>query len=80
MKEILNLTDPLEDELDNLRCNISSYPYESPDRERIRELRKNIGKLMNEFWKISLEVNKEYHEMEPIWKKKFTKRFKPLTI
>lgn len=71
MGEILTIVDPLEDELFDLRCNIKSYPYESPERDKIRLLRKNIGKLMLEYWDISLELNKEYHAIQPIWKKKF---------
>lgn len=73
MHELAKLSDPLEDELETLRAKgFESWAYykdntkPTPILDRIRELRRQIAKLDKEYWEISMEVNKEYHAMNPL--------------
>lgn len=68
MQELCALMEPLEEKYDALRGK-----YMSPLTEESRALCKEIAKLGKEYWDISLEVNKEWHNQPPLWKNKFTK-------
>ncbi len=68
MTEILSLVDPLDERLETLRAARGRYVIPNPTPE-IRELRAKIGPLMAEYWKISLELNAEWHAQKPSWAK-----------
>jgi len=71
MKEIDDIMEPLELELNKLRKENYSL-YDKPEIvNRIRELRKELGILDKKYWEISQVVNKEWHNQAPIWKKQF---------
>lgn len=67
MAQILDIVDPMEEELDKLR-QLPRFNNQALV-DRIRELRKVIGKLLDEYWEISLTINKEWHAQPPLWKK-----------
>jgi len=71
MKEIDDIMEPLELELNKLRKENYSLYDKLEIVNRIRELRKELGILDKKYWEISQVVNKEWHNQAPIWKKQF---------
>lgn len=67
MKELIDLGYPLEELLEKARLAASKVmAYESPEREEVRRLRRELAVIDNEIFAISLEVNKEWHAQKPI--------------
>ena len=78
MREILDLVDPLEDTLDALRSGGGMFTRK-PYTDDMRAIRKRIETLMAEYWLISAELNADWHNQAPLWKKKFSDTWLPLT-
>lgn len=67
MKELIELGDSLEELLDQARLAANKVmTYECPEREEVRRLRRELAIIDNEYFAISLVVNKEWHAQKPI--------------
>ena len=84
MAEINRLMAPLEDQLDAARVAVTSMERTAdkngatvPSIELVRDLRRQLAALGKEYWDISLEVNKDYHNMKPLNRLGQPKMYKP---